>query len=220
MAAADAELAPQRAVAQLDFDPGADRVAVGARLARPDGQPIAHLDGLRRVAHSGVIKIVGETYTDNWDPSKAQTEMEQFLTQSENKVDAVLSENDGMAGGVVAALAAQGLAGRVAVSGQDGDAPALNRVALGLQTVDVWKDARMLGKAAGDSAVALCAGLSMDQVPNAKPFTTPGRNTLNSILLSPQPINVSNLNVVLDAGWISKATLCQGVPAGSVAVCD
>jgi D-xylose transport system substrate-binding protein len=31
---------------------------------------------------------------------------------------------------------------------------------------------------------------------------------------------VSNLNIVLDAGWISKATLCQGVPAGSVAVCS
>src|SRR6202158_3003016 len=60
---------------------------------------------------SGDIKIVGETYTDNWDPSKAQTEMEQFLTQNQNKVDAVLAENDGMAGGVVAALARQGLAG-------------------------------------------------------------------------------------------------------------
>src|SRR5260370_28044205 len=44
------------------------------------------------------ITIVGETYTDNWDPSKAQTEMEQFLTQANNKVDAVLSQNAGMPG--------------------------------------------------------------------------------------------------------------------------
>ena len=116
--------------------------------------------------NSGQIKIVGETYTDNWDPSKAQTEMEQFLTQNENKVDAVLAQNDGMAGGVVSALAAQGLAGRVPVSGQDGDAPALNRVALGLQTVDVWKDARLLGTAAGQSAVQLCGGVTRDQVTN------------------------------------------------------
>jgi D-xylose transport system substrate-binding protein len=57
--------------------------------------------------------------------------MEQILTANNNKVDAVLSENDGMAGGVVAALAAQGLAGQVPVSGQDGDHAALNRVALG-----------------------------------------------------------------------------------------
>ncbi|MGI9149669.1 MAG: substrate-binding domain-containing protein [Chloroflexota bacterium] len=169
---------------------------------------------------SGDIKIVGETYTDNWDPSKAQTEMEQFLTQSQNKVDAVLAENDGMAGGVVSALAGQGLAGKVPVSGQDGDAPALNRVALGLQTVDVWKDARMLGKTAGEAAVQLCGGTTIDQVTSAKPFVTPGNVTVNSILLTPQPINVSDLNIVLDAGWITKAALCQGVPAGSVAVCS
>src|SRR3989442_2524334 len=48
---------------------------------------------------SGAIKIVGESYTDNWDPAKAQTNMEQFLTANKNAVDAVLSENDGMAGG-------------------------------------------------------------------------------------------------------------------------
>src|SRR5207244_5575886 len=134
---------------------------------------------------SGDIKIVGETYTDNWDPSKAQTEMEQFLTQNQNQVDAVLVENDGMAGGAVAALAAQGLAGRVPVSGQDGDVPALNRIALGLQTVDVWKDSRMLGKTAGDSAVQLCGGTTIDQVSGVGLFNTPGGNTLNSILLTP-----------------------------------
>ena len=83
---------------------------------------------------AGDITIVGETYTDNWDPALAQTEMEQFLTASNNEVDAVLSENDGMAGGVVAALEAQGLAGRCPVSGQDGDQAALNRVALGTQS--------------------------------------------------------------------------------------
>ena len=106
--------------------------------------------------NSDTITIVGETYTDNWDPALAQTEMEQFLTENNNEVDAVLSENDGMAGGVVAALEAQGLAGQIPVSGQDGDLAALNRVALGTQTVDVWKDARELGRAAGEAAVALC----------------------------------------------------------------
>ena len=90
--------------------------------------------------------------------------MEQFLTANNNKVDAVLSENDGMAGGVVAALEAQGLAGQVPVSGQDGDAAALNRIALGTQTVDVWKDARMLGKAAGEAAVALCANPDITKI--------------------------------------------------------
>ncbi|HJR86636.1 MAG TPA: substrate-binding domain-containing protein, partial [Acidimicrobiia bacterium] len=91
---------------------------------------------------SGAINVACETYTDNWDPAVAQTNMEQCLTQENNAIDAVLSENDGMAGGVVAALEAQGLAGTVPVSGQDGDLAALNRVALGTQSVSVWKDAR------------------------------------------------------------------------------
>src|SRR5262245_21892769 len=113
---------------------------------------------------SGDIKIVGETYTDNWDPSKAQTETEQFLTSANNNVQAVLSENDGMAGGVVAALQAQGLAGKVPVSGQDGDQAALNRVALGTQTVDVWKDARLLGETAGNAAIQLCKDKDVTKV--------------------------------------------------------
>ncbi|TME61570.1 MAG: substrate-binding domain-containing protein [Chloroflexi bacterium] len=169
---------------------------------------------------SGDIKIVGETYTDNWDPAKAQTNMEQILTQNQNKVDAVLSENDGMAGGVIAALTAQGLAGKVPVSGQDGDKAALNRVALGTQTVDVWKDARLLGKTAGDAAVQLCKNADPSKVSGTAKFTTPGNNSLSSILLTPNPITTANLNDVLTAGWITKADLCQGVPAGKVTACS
>ena len=168
---------------------------------------------------SGDIKIVGETYTDNWDPSKAQTETEQFLTSANNKVDAVLSENDGMAGGVVAALTAQGLAGKVPVSGQDGDQAALNRIALGTQTVDVWKDARLLGKTAGDAAIELCKNKDVTKVTGTTPFPSPGGNNLTSILLKPVPITKSNLNVVIDAGWTTKANVCKGVKAGSVPVC-
>jgi D-xylose transport system substrate-binding protein len=168
---------------------------------------------------SGDIKIVGETYTDNWDPSKAQTNMEQILTANKNAVDAVLSENDGMAGGVIAALTAQGLAGKVPVSGQDGDKAALNRVALGTQTVDVWKDARLLGKTAGEAATQLCGNADVSKVKNTAIFKTPGGNSVSSILLTPNPITQANLKDVLDAGWVTKADLCQGVAAGKVSAC-
>jgi D-xylose transport system substrate-binding protein len=168
---------------------------------------------------SDTITIVGETYTDNWDPALAQTEMEQFLTENDNAVDAVLSENDGMAGGVVAALEAQGLAGSVPVSGQDGDLAALNRVALGTQTVDVWKDSRELGRAAGDAAVALCQNPDITAVADTVDFESPEGNTLTSVLLDPIPITQDNLDVVLDADWISEDDLCQGVEAGSIEFC-
>jgi D-xylose transport system substrate-binding protein len=179
------------------------------------------------------IVNVGESYTDNWAPEVAQTNMEQFLTTNNNEVDAVVASNDGMAGGVVAALAAQGLAGSVPVSGQDGDFDALNRVALGTQAVDVWKNAFALGQTAGEVAVALASGTSLDAVTApgnlgdsapaagtaAGVFMTPNGVDVWSIILTPIPITKDNLNIVLDEGWITTDDLCKDVPAGSVSVC-
>jgi D-xylose transport system substrate-binding protein len=177
------------------------------------------LEILQEAIDSGAIVNVGESYTDNWDPAVAQTNMEQFLTTNNNDVQAVVASNDGMAGGVVAALDAQGLAGTVPVSGQDGDPAALNRVALGTQTVSVWKDSRQLGTAAGEAAIALAQGTALADIAGVVEFTSPGENIMISILLAPIPITQDNLDVVVDAGWITVEELCQGVTAGSVAVC-
>ena len=174
---------------------------------------------LQDAIDSGAITIVGDSYTDNWAPEVAQTNMEQFLTENDNDIQAVVASNDGMAGGVVAALASQGLDGLVPVSGQDGDGAALNRVALGTQTVDVWKDARVLGTAAGEVAALLAAGTAMADIPSMIVFETPGGNSMNTILLSPQPITQANLDLVVTAGWITVDDLCKDVEAGSVAVC-
>lgn len=168
---------------------------------------------LQAAIDAGDITIVGEAYTDGWLPANAQKNMEQILTETGNKVDAVVASNDGTAGGVVAALTAVGLQG-IPVSGQDGDKAALNRVAAGTQTVSVWKDARELGKNAGEIAVALAKGTAPTDIPNALVFKTPGGNDMNAVLLAPQPITKDNLSVVVDAGWISKEELCQGVTAG------
>ena len=51
-------------------------------------------------------------------------------------------------------------------------------------------------------------------------FTTPGGNEVNAVFLAPIPVTKGNLSAVVDAGWISKETLCQGVPAGGPAPCS
>ncbi|MEL6266086.1 MAG: D-xylose ABC transporter substrate-binding protein [Pseudomonadota bacterium] len=168
---------------------------------------------------AGDITIVGEAYTDGWLPANAQRNMEQILTAQDNAVDAVVASNDGTAGGVVAALTAQGMQG-IPVSGQDGDHAALNRVALGTQTVSVWKDARELGKAAAEIAVAMVNGAAMDDVEGSESWTSPSGTTLTARFLAPVPVTRDNLATVVDAGWITRDALCRGVPAGSVAVCD
>jgi D-xylose transport system substrate-binding protein len=162
---------------------------------------------------AGDITIVGEAYTDGWLPANAQRNMEQILTATDNGVDAVIASNDGTAGGVVAALTAQGMDG-IPVSGQDGDYAALNRVAKGTQTVSVWKDARELGKAAGRIAVSLAKGVEISTISGATSWTSPGGTTMNAMFLAPVPITRDNLDTVVDALWISQETLCQGVSNG------
>lgn len=179
------------------------------------------LEVLQAAMQAGDIKNVGEAYTDSWLPANAQRNMEQILTSNNNEVDAVVASNDGTGGGVVAALSAQGMDGVVPVSGQDGDHAALNRIARGTQTVSVWKDSRELGKAAANIAFLMANGTPMSDIPGASPWTN-GENgvEMTSMFLKPIPITRDNLDVVIDAGWVSKAEVCQGVDSGQVPVCD
>jgi D-xylose transport system substrate-binding protein len=175
------------------------------------------LEGMMEVigadVESGKIKIVGEAWTDGWKPDNAQKNMEQILTANNNMVDAVLSENDGMAGGSIAALQAQGL--DIPIGGQDGDHAALNRVARGSQTVSVWKNSRDLGKKAGEIAVALAGGTAMADIEGASMFNGGAKGVeMNAILLSPTPITKDNINVVIDAGHIAKDKVCEGAMDG------
>lgn len=167
------------------------------------------MEVLQEAVDAGDIVNVGESYTDGWKPDNAQKNMEQILTANDNNVDAVVSENDGMAGGVIAALASQGMV--VPVSGQDGDHAALNRVARGTQTVSVWKDARELGKAAGNIAAMLADGTAGADIPDAVQWDGGANGVeMSAIFLAPVPITADNLNIVIDAGWIEKDKVCEG----------
>jgi D-xylose transport system substrate-binding protein len=194
------------------------------------GMTEAGIPKLNETSPAG-IKVVFEKNTDNWDTTNAKNNMEAALNANQNKIDAVLSENDSMATGVVQALSAVGL--KVPVSGQDGDTAALNRVALGTQTVSVWKNAFALGETAGSVAIQLCAKTAMNAIKapsdlpaaaapaslTATPFTTPGGKTVQSIILTPTAITKDNVKDTIDAGWATKDAVCAGVTAGSVPGC-
>ncbi|MEO0390332.1 MAG: substrate-binding domain-containing protein [Pseudomonadota bacterium] len=175
------------------------------------------LEGMMEVigdkVDAGEITIVGESFSDGWKPDNAQRNMEQILTANDNNVDAVLAQNDGMAGGAIAALEAQGLA--VPVGGQDGDHAALNRVARGTQTVSVWKNAIDLGTKAAEIAVAMAGGSSMDSIDGATKWSG-GENgvEMNAIFLAPTPITQANISAVIDAGHIAADKVCAGAQDG------
>jgi D-xylose transport system substrate-binding protein len=194
------------------------------------GMTEAGIPKLNETSPAG-IKVVFEKNTDNWDTTNAKNNMEAALNANGGKIDAVLSENDSMATGVVQALQAVGL--KVPVTGQDGDTAALNRVALGTQAVSVWKNAFALGETAGDIAMQLCSGTALNAVKapgdlpaaaapasvNAAAFQTPKGNSVQSIILTPTAITKANLKDTVDAGWVTKDAVCAGVTAGSVPPC-
>ena len=198
--------------------------------------------GLQDKIDAGEITIVADQFTDAWDTQTAQNNMEAIIDSANadgTDIHAVLAENDSTALGVVAALQAKGY-DPIPVSGQDGDTANLQNVAKGLQYVDVWKDANMLGRVAGAAALQLCEGADMasltipdglineDVAPEAgltaAEFTTPGpdgepdsgdENTVTSFILQPQPITADNLELILEAEWLTQDVLCEGVDAAS-----
>lgn len=194
---------------------------------------------LTPLVDSGAIDIVFEDYSDGWKTEAAAAHMETALNLVNNDVQAVISENDSMALGIIQALERVGLAGTVPVTGQDGDAANLNQVALGRQLVDVWKDAFGLGETAGSVAIQLCGGTAAADVKapatlkdhvrpdslDAQDFTTtdPSGNevTVKSIILKPTPVTQDNLSLPIDLGWLTKEAACKDVdPATGPAACQ
>lgn len=210
------EVGRMQARAVLKRQPKGNYVFIKGAATDPNADFLngGQLEVLQKAIDKGDIKIVGDQYTDGWKPENAQSNMEQILTANDNKVDAVVASNDGTAGGVVAALTAQGMEG-IPVSGQDGDHAALNRVARGLQTVSVWKDARALGEAAGKIAVQMAKG---QKVTGSMKWSGGAKGIeMDALLLAPVPITQDKLNVVIDAGWVAKDVVCQGKTSGAAA---
>jgi len=216
------EIGRMQGRAMLEEVPAGNYVFIKGNAADPNSDFLfsGTMEILQDAIDAGDIVNVGEQYTDNWDPAIAQRNMEQILTDNDNNVDAVVAQNDGTAGGAIAALDAQGLAGVVPVSGQDAEVAALNRIANGTQTQTVWVDGRTEATAAAGIAVALAQGTPLDEIEGAVVFSDgPSGVPVNAVLLDPVSVTQDNLGELVEAGWISQEELCAGVEPGSVAAC-
>ena len=158
----------------------------------------------------GDLKIVMDQFVKDWQPAEAQRLMEQALTANANHVDGVLAPNDGTAGGAIQALAAQHLAGRVPVTGQDAELAAAIRIVQGTQSMTVFKDTRALGRKAIEMALALAQG---------RPIATGGQSVNNnkhaipSVLLTPRVVTRENLDAVLIAsGYLRREQVYRTKP--------
>ncbi|MEA9389584.1 D-xylose ABC transporter substrate-binding protein [Acerihabitans sp. TG2] len=159
---------------------------------------------LQPLIDSGKIKVVGDQWANGWLPENALKIMENALTANNNKIDAVVASNDATAGGAIQALAAQGLAGKVAISGQDADLAAIKRIMKGTQTMTVYKPIKKLATDAAEIAVELAKG----EKPKSNAMLNNGLKDVPSYLLTPISVDKSNIDsTVIADGFHKKSDL-------------
>jgi D-xylose transport system substrate-binding protein len=160
---------------------------------------------------SGDYKLVGDQ-TGLWDATKAGTAFEQIFTQNDGKVDGVVSANDTMAGGIVARLAPNGLAGKVPVTGQDASVEGLQRILKGTQCMTVYKDTNLEAKAASDLAIALINGdqEEADALASGSVEDTVLGKDVPSALAEPESIFTDGVATVIEDGFQKKEDVCTG----------
>ena len=156
---------------------------------------------LQPLIDSGKIKVVGDQWVDSWLAEKALQIMENALTANKNNIDAVVASNDATAGGAIQALSAQGLSGKVAISGQDADLAAIKRIVDGTQTMTVYKPITKLADKAAEIAVTL--GKNEKPTPNAE--LNNGLKDVPSYLLDPIAVNKDNIDdTIIKDGFHTK----------------
>jgi D-xylose transport system substrate-binding protein len=172
-------------------------------------------EALQPLISSGAVKVACESYTPGWDPAKAQATAEQCLTKTNNKLDAVVVMNDGTAGGAIAALQAQNLAGKVPViGGQDANLQAIQYMLLGYQHDTVYKPFKLQAAKAAELTVQLIKNGKIDEsmidghVDNG--FMKPG---VPAVFLPVQLLTVDTVDVVVKDGVWSWAQICTGSAA-------
>ena len=159
----------------------------------------------------GDIKIVANQWAKEWLAEDALNHVENALTQNNNNITAVVTSNDGTAGGAIQALAKQGLAGKVLVSGQDAELAALQRILAGTQTMTVYKPISKLAPAAVEAAIALAKGEKL----NITRSVNNGRIDVPSILIEPIPIDKNNVDVVINDGFQKREDVYRNAPPKS-----
>lgn len=172
------------------------------------------MDVLMPLVKSGRYKLVYDKFTPNWDSNAGQAEMASALNNEQNKVDAVLVANDGLAGGVIAALKAQHLDGKVIVTGQDATVAGLQNILTGQQSMTIYKPIRKLAEAAATMTDAFLKG----QKPKTNTTMNNGKSDIPTTLLPVVTVTKANIkSTVVADGFATKAELCNGLPAAACA---
>jgi len=165
--------------------------------------------GAHSVLDSSGIKIGAEYDTPDWSPDKAQSEMDQAITQlGKTGFVGVYAANDGTAGGAISSMKGAGIDPIPPVTGQDAEVAGIQRVLIGTQYMTVYKAVKPEAENAATMAVALAQGkplptdLVKDKVNNKM-------KDVPSVILTPVAVTKENVKttVIADGFW-TAAQIC------------
>ncbi len=166
----------------------------------------------------GDINIVLHEWCKGWSPEEALKHAENGLAIADNDVQAVIASNDNTAGGAISALASQGLAGQVPISGQDANLAAAQRIMQGTQAMTVYKELIKLNTASMQLAYALATGA---EDPAAEIDSSLGRWTTwdngavvaDTFLVDVTPVTADNMcETIVADGFHPVEKVFEGIP--------
>jgi D-xylose transport system substrate-binding protein len=164
------------------------------------------LEAIQSKIDSGDYKIVADQFCNSWSPDEAMKHTENALTQSGNNVQGVICNNDGTAGGAIEALAAQGLAGKVIVTGGDGELAAVKRIMAGTQTMTIFKDPVLIA----GTAVKMLDALLNSRTPVYNGTMDNGFKKVPACIVDMVTITKDNVKAkMIDTGFYTQEQLNQ-----------
>ena len=153
--------------------------------------------GFDSVCQEHNMKISLKYNCENWRPELAYEFVNEHFDEI-SKADAIMCGNDALAGEAIHALAERGYAGKIFVTGQDGDLEACQRLVEGTQLVTVYKPVDVLARKAARYAVQLANGENID----ATETFFDGSQQIPYVAIEPSGVTVDNLDkIIIDSGF-------------------
>jgi D-xylose transport system substrate-binding protein len=191
--------------------------AAGKSIVMVNGAPTDPSAGdYKKGAHQAFdksdVKIAKEYDTPDWSPDKAQLEMEQSITAlGKDGFVGAYSANDGMAGGMIAAMKSAGIdPSSRPITGGDSEAAAIQRILTGEQYSTIYLAIKQQAETSAQIAVAAAQGKDAPaDVVDAK--VDNGAKEVPSVLLSPIAVTKENINdTVIKDGFLTVDEICTG----------
>jgi D-xylose transport system substrate-binding protein len=168
--------------------------------------------GAHQVFDKSGVKIAKEFDTPDWSPDKAQLEMDQSVTSlGKDGFVGVYSANDGMAGGIIAAMKGAGIDPKTKpVTGGDSEAAAIQRILVGEQLSTIYLAIKKQAETSAQLAVDAAHG-KMDPDGLATAKVDNGAKQVPSVLLSPIAVTKDNIqDTVIKDGFLTTGEICTG----------